>query len=50
MRVKHLEENVRSTELPFDEEDWRPIDGLVSSFRTMGDRYGPEMMKYIHTS
>ena len=47
-KVKHLEENVGACDIPFTDEDFKAIDGILSRFRVAGERYGEQMAKMVN--
>jgi aryl-alcohol dehydrogenase-like predicted oxidoreductase len=47
-KVKHLEENVGALSIPFSEDDFKTIDGILEKFRVSGERYGAAMAKMVN--
>ena len=46
-RVKYLEENSNSIHLKISPEQWAPLEAKLKTFKTHGDRYTADMMKYL---
>ena len=46
-RVKYLEENSNSIHLKISPEQWAPLEAKLRTFKTHGDRYTADMMKYL---
>lgn len=46
-KLSHLEENLRSVDISFTNEDWQELEHIVFSIPVVGDRYNAEEQKKV---